>query len=181
MRPTALLLASIVALLLGCSRPLDGPEDPMSRSKPETPSDPPARRETPEQLRARLTSEQWRVTQEKATERPFTGRYWDVWDDGTYRCIVCGAELFRSDSKFDAGCGWPSFSTEAVEGNVAEHVDTTHGMVRTEVTCKRCGAHLGHVFDDGPGPTRLRYCINSASIDLLPDVGSPDEGKKSDR
>ena len=117
-------------------------------------------------LKNRLTPEQYHVTQEKGTERAFTGKYWDTKTPGTYKCVVCGEELFSSDTKYDSGSGWPSFYQPADKSKVDEHTDRSYGMTRTEVTCGKCGAHLGHVFPDGPRPTGMRYCINSASLDL---------------
>lgn len=128
----------------------------MSNSEKVTKSD--------AEWRAQLTPEEYVVVREKGTERPFTGRYWDLNSPGIYRCVGCGTPLFASDTKFDAGCGWPSYFDPINPDNVREETDTSHGMVRTEVLCNVCNGHLGHVFPDGPPPTGLRYCINSLSL-----------------
>jgi peptide-methionine (R)-S-oxide reductase len=123
---------------------------------------------TEEQWKEKLSKEQYEVLRRKGTERAFTGKYWDEHTDGTYRCAGCGAELFGSDTKFDSGTGWPSFYDVANQANVELHEDRSFFMKRVEVTCKQCGGHLGHLFDDGPAPTGLRYCINSCSLELAP-------------
>jgi peptide-methionine (R)-S-oxide reductase len=123
---------------------------------------------TDEEWRKILTEEQYRVTRECGTEPPFTGKYYRFKGEGTYLCVACGGELFSSDTKYDSGSGWPSFWAPAADSSISEHADKSLGMVRVEVRCSRCGAHLGHVFEDGPRPTGLRYCINSAALDFAP-------------
>ena len=171
MRRIALLIVG-AALLAACGSPeaappaAPAPEAAMPEAKP---AEKVVRSD--EEWRRILTPEQYRVLRQKGTERAFTGEYWETKTEGTYRCAGCGTTLFASDTKFDSGCGWPSFYAP-IDGQkgttVAEARDSSHGMERVEVLCSKCGGHLGHVFDDGPAPTGLRYCINSASIKLEP-------------
>jgi peptide-methionine (R)-S-oxide reductase len=144
----------------------------MSQSDPKQPKpDQPkqyAVSKSEQEWRAQLDPMQFEVARHAATERPFSGKYWDHWSNGEYNCVGCGTPLFKSETKFDAGCGWPSYF-EPVNAEVIERiVDKTHGMVRVEVRCNKCGSHLGHVFEDGPQPTGERFCINSAAIDFAP-------------
>ena len=130
-------------------------------------------RKTDAEWRAQLDSAAYQVTRRAATEHPFSGRFWDHFEAGRYDCVCCGARLFESHTKFDAGCGWPSYWAAVDDDAVERVLDTSHGMTRVEVRCRQCGAHLGHVFDDGPEPTGERFCINSVAIDFSPE---PDAG-----
>jgi peptide-methionine (R)-S-oxide reductase len=179
MRLSAILTLILAGMLTSCSemRPDDAAGDDAARAAPAGESD---KTEgvfsmtdkvikTDEEWRAMLTDEQYRITRLKGTERALTGAYWNTRTRGTYTCTCCGEALFSSETKYDSGCGWPSFWAPIDEQRVATETDDSLGMVRTEILCDRCGAHLGHVFKDGPNPTGLRYCVNSASLKLVED------------
>lgn len=162
-RYTLRVLGGIVAGMLAACLPAQSQDTP-----PPSFEDAPAVGEpvehTPDEWRARLTPEQFRVLRESGTERAFSGAYWDHHAEGVYRCAGCGAPLYASDDKFDSGTGWPSFTEPIEPGRVGERRDESHGMVRVEIVCASCGGHLGHVFPDGPEPTGMRHCVNSASL-----------------
>ena len=165
MKPTLILIALGASLFVtGCNAAPTNSPAATNNSTNSIMKFPLQRTEA--EWRKILTPEQYHILREAGTERALTGKYWDTKTPGEYHCAACGALLFKSEDKFDSGCGWPSFSEIAAQGKVIERVDTSYGMKRTEVLCANCGSHLGHVFDDGPGPKGLRYCINSASIDF---------------
>jgi peptide-methionine (R)-S-oxide reductase len=179
----ALLAGAAVAALVPSGDEAPPPiQKPASNAQPATPTtDTPMSKvkKTDDEWKAQLTDEQYEVTRRKGTERAFTGKYWNTKEAGTYKCVCCGAVLFTSDTKYDSGCGWPSFFAPAKAENFHNETDLSHGMVRTEVTCSQCGAHLGHLFDDGPQPTGQRYCMNSASLDFeKKPEGNPAGAKK---
>jgi peptide-methionine (R)-S-oxide reductase len=181
MLTAAILGAALLAGLAGCERAqLDSRTAPKQEVAAPVPSTNDPAMKTEAEWKRALTPEQFRVLREKGTERAYTGRYWNHHEPGRYRCAGCGQELFDSTTKFDSGCGWPSFTTPAATNQVTTREDHSLSMERTEVLCSRCGGHLGHVFPDGPAPTGLRYCINSVSLEFEPAGASVPTGEKAD-
>jgi methionine-R-sulfoxide reductase len=163
MRKLTLALALCLTTLFACNSQVRE----SSKSKNNTAMDSTKVVKSEEEWKKILTPEQYAILREKGTDRPFTGKYYLTTDKGTYLCAACGAELFTSDMKFESSCGWPSFDKEMLGGKVKTQTDYTHGMVRTEILCAKCGGHLGHLFDDGPTETGKRYCVNSTSLNFV--------------
>jgi len=163
MRSILLTALTVVGCTVACTaQPPAG--EPSATTRSTTDSTGTTIMKTDDQWRAELSPDEYRILRQKGTERAFTGKYWDHHEDGTYTCRGCGAPLFTSEQKYDSGCGWPSYYDAIDSGAIVTRPDYSHGMTRTEIVCARCGGHLGHVFDDGPMPTGLRYCVNSASL-----------------
>ena len=164
MRYSIILFAALTISLQSCGQ---SPKTDSKTSKTDKTMDTPVKK-TEEEWKKTLSPDQYYVLREKGTESPYSGKLYLTKDKGVYKCAACGNELFTSDMKFDSHCGWPSFDREIKGGKITTHTDTSHGMVRTEIMCARCGSHLGHIFDDGPTETGKRYCVNSISLDFIP-------------